>query len=91
MLACCFGLGAYVTGIFGMNLDNTGRLQSTPHVFVTVIVTSFVGMAGLFFGLIHIFRKTGIFPARVHHFQSQPPAPHLHPHAYPPPQPYFSY
>jgi Mg2+ and Co2+ transporter CorA len=65
VLACCFGLGAYVTGIFGMNLDNTGKLQSTPHVFNTVIVVSAFGMVCLFATLICLFRRNGVFPAKI--------------------------
>jgi hypothetical protein len=78
VLACCFGLGAYVTGIFGMNLDNTGRLQSTPHVFSSVIVTSLFCMCCLFFGLIYAFRKTGVFPAKVGHVYPESSYPHAH-------------
>lgn len=65
VLACCFGLGAYVTGIFGMNLDNTGKLQRTPHVFGSVIVLSLFWMTCLFCGLIFIFRRTGVFPTKI--------------------------
>jgi ABC-type branched-subunit amino acid transport system permease subunit len=65
VLACCFGLGAYVTGIFGMNLDNTGTLQSTPHVFNTVIAASSLGMVCLFATLVSLFRRKGVFPAKI--------------------------
>ena len=65
ILACCFGLGAFVTGIFGMNLDNTGKLQSTKNVFYIVIATSFGGMFMMFVGLITVFRHNGMFPAKI--------------------------
>lgn len=65
ILACCFGLGAYVSGIFGMNLDNTGKLQSTPNVFYTVIATSTGCMILMFVGMIYVFRHNGMFPAKI--------------------------
>ena len=65
ILACCFGLGAFVSGIFGMNLDNTGKLQSTPDVFVTVIFSSLVAMGVMFVGLIVYFKRTKLFPAKI--------------------------
>lgn len=65
ILSICCGLGAYVTGVFGMNLDNTGKLQRTPHVFHIVIATSFGGMMLLFCGFVVYFRTNGMFPAKI--------------------------
>jgi Mg2+ and Co2+ transporter CorA len=65
ILACCFGLGAYVSGIFGMNLDNTGKLQDTKNVFYIVIATSFGFMILMFVGMIWVFRSNGMFPAKI--------------------------
>jgi len=65
ILGCCFGLGAYVSGIFGMNLDNTGKLQDTPNVFNIVIATSFGGMMLMFAMFVVYFRSNGMFPARI--------------------------
>jgi len=48
-----------------MNLDNTGKLQSTPHVFYIVIATSFGGMIILFLMFVFYFRSNGMFPARI--------------------------
>jgi hypothetical protein len=48
-----------------MNLDNTGQLQKTKHVFVIVIAASFAGMAVLFFGLVWVFKKNGMFPRKI--------------------------
>jgi Mg2+ and Co2+ transporter CorA len=36
--------GAYITGIFGMNLDNTASIQPVQGVFATVWVGTFVLM-----------------------------------------------
>ena len=65
ILACCFGLGAFVSGIFGMNLDNTGKLQQTKNVFYTVIAVSTACMVVMFFGFIVMFRRNGMFPAKI--------------------------
>jgi len=65
ILACCFGLGAYVSGIFGMNLDNTGKLQETKGVFYTVIGTSTSAMCLLFLGMVLYFKNNGMFPRRL--------------------------
>lgn len=65
ILACCFGLGAYVSGIFGMNLDNTQSLEHTPNVFYIVIAVSTTAMILLFVGIVCAFRASGMFPARL--------------------------
>ena len=36
VLGCCIGLGAYVSGIFGMNLDNTYTFQYIPVSYIAV-------------------------------------------------------
>ena len=48
IVALYLTLGGFVAGIFGMNLDNTIYLQSTPHVFMTVtLVTTGVIIVGI--------------------------------------------
>jgi len=44
VLGCCIGVGAYLSGIFGMNLDNTYNFQSIQVQVLTcthVDTTSF--------------------------------------------------
>lgn len=65
LAACCFGLGAYVSGIFGMNLDNTLTIQNTPHLFYTVIGASSTVMVMAFAGMVTLFKKNGTFPRRL--------------------------
>ena len=66
VLACCFGLGAYVSGIFGMNLDNTlNGIQQHRHGFYTVTAASFGGMCIMFFLLVWVFRRNGMFPTKI--------------------------
>ena len=48
IVALYLTLGGFVAGIFGMNLDNTIHLQTTPHVFITVtLVTTGVIIVGI--------------------------------------------
>ena len=65
ILACCFGMGAYISGIFGMNLDNTEELQHTKNVFYIVIVASVASMVLLFVTLILLLRWSGMYPKRL--------------------------
>ncbi|KAJ1442235.1 hypothetical protein B484DRAFT_390245, partial [Ochromonadaceae sp. CCMP2298] len=65
ILSCCFGMGAYVTGIFGMNLNNTKGIQRMPYLFEVVIILCSAAMGGLFFSLVGVFRRSGMFPARI--------------------------
>jgi len=65
LAACCCGLGAYVTGVFGMNLDNTVTIQETPHLFYTVIGASTGVMMLVFAGMIALFKRNGTFPKRL--------------------------
>jgi Mg2+ and Co2+ transporter CorA len=65
ILACVFGLGAFVSGIFGMNLDNTGKLQQTKNVFNTVIAATTGVMIIMFCGMYYMFQRSGMFPAKI--------------------------
>lgn len=44
VLACCIGFAAFITGAFGMNLDNTIYLQYVPNLFYTICAVC-VGMS----------------------------------------------
>jgi len=65
VLACSIASGSYVTGAFGMNLDNTMRLQSEPGVFNLVFVMTAVGIVIVFYVIIWYLRYTGILPTSV--------------------------
>ena len=66
MLACCFGLGAYIGGIFGMNLDNTHTLEHNSGGFYTVTAVSTLGLGVLFVGMwLVLLRNNGTFPRRM--------------------------
>lgn len=42
VLACSIGFSAYITGVFGMNLDNTKYIQPVNGVFAGVFGGTFV-------------------------------------------------
>ncbi len=65
MLACCFGLGAYIGGIFGMNLDNTHTIEHTTGGFYTVTAVATVGLIVLFVSMWVVLRSNGTFPRRM--------------------------
>lgn len=65
LAACSFGLGAYISGIFGMNLDNTLTIQNTPHLFYAVIGGTSVVMLVGFAGMVALFKRNGTFPRRL--------------------------
>lgn len=65
ILAAVFGLGAFVSGVFGMNLDNTGKLQRTKHVFNTTIAVTTGVMILMFCGMYYMFQRSGMFPAKI--------------------------
>lgn len=65
MLACCFGLGAYIGGIFGMNLDNTHTIEHTTGGFYIVTAVATVGLIVLFVSMWVVLRNNGTFPRRM--------------------------
>ena len=65
VLACSIASGSYVTGAFGMNLDNTTKLQYEPGVFNLVFIMTAVGIVIVFYVIIWYLRYTGILPTSV--------------------------
>jgi hypothetical protein len=64
ILACSVAFGAYITGIFGMNLDNTITIQTRRYGFLVVTVASFVIIVILFMSAFAYLKKAGILPSR---------------------------
>jgi magnesium transporter len=65
VLSIAIGIGAFVTGIFGMNLDNVYTLQEVSGLFHEVwAVTIFVIIVG-FFTSIWYLRYTGVLPLEL--------------------------
>lgn len=65
VLACSIAFGAYITGVFGMNLDNTETIQNDKHSFAIVTVCSFGGILLVFFILFAYLRWSGMLPSRT--------------------------
>ena len=63
--AVCIGFSAYITGVFGMNLDNTGAIQQQKGLFAAIVgATFFLIVVGI--GLvIGYYRSQGVLPTKV--------------------------
>lgn len=65
VLTCSIGFGAYISGIFGMNLDNTLTIQDISGLFLTVFGVTFGLMFGSFYLIIEYYTMTGVLPKKV--------------------------
>lgn len=65
VLSCGIGFGAYVSGVFGMNLDQTKYLQPRKNSFLIVTMLSFLGVMLVFFIGYGYLKMAGILPERV--------------------------
>jgi len=61
----CAGVGTYVTGVFGMNLDNTVTIQHVYGVFEAVWVGSTFTIVALFCLIYWYLDYAKILPKRV--------------------------
>jgi len=64
-LACSIALGAYVTGVFGMNLDNVVTVQPMKNSFPMITMISFGTMLIAFSLLYVFFYYANVFPTRA--------------------------
>jgi Mg2+ and Co2+ transporter CorA len=65
ILSCSIGLGAFLTGAFGMNLDNTITLQDKEYSFPIVVVSSLVAMTLSFLLTFGYYQSKGVLPRIV--------------------------
>lgn len=65
VLACSIAFGAYITGVFGMNLDQTIYLMPQPNSFVIVCTLSFAVIPIIFVVIYGYFSAAGILPVRI--------------------------
>lgn len=65
VLACSIGFGGYLTGIFGMNLDNVETIQPVKYSFTIVCVVSFSVIVIIFFVTISYLQYSGTLPSRL--------------------------
>ena len=64
VLACAISFGGYITGAFGMNLDNTDKLQATDGLFSVVFATSFAVIVLGFTTVVLYLQGSGTLPTR---------------------------
>lgn len=60
ILSCAIAMGAYFTGVFGMNLDNTDTIQHVKGVFAVVFSSSFLAIFVMFFTIVAFFEYKGV-------------------------------
>jgi len=65
LLSCCIGVGAYITGLFGMNLDNTLTILPQTGSFAMVWAGSTASMILMFLAVYSYLSWTGILPQRT--------------------------
>jgi Mg2+ and Co2+ transporter CorA len=64
ILSCSIAFGAYITGVFGMNLDNTVYLQPVHGGFAYITSGSFAIMFVIFALIYGYLRYAGILPGK---------------------------
>ena len=64
-LSCSIAIGAYVTGVFGMNLDNVNTIQPMVNSFPMITIISFGTMLLAFATLNFLFYHAKVFPTRA--------------------------
>jgi Mg2+ and Co2+ transporter CorA len=62
ILTCVIGFCAYVTGLFGMNLDNVQYIQPVPGVFNGVLISTIVFIPIVTFLVIWILKQNELIP-----------------------------
>lgn len=65
ILGCAIGFGAYITGAFGMNLDQVYYLVPAHNSFVIVTCCSFAAIVLIFVCVYVYFARLGVFPSRL--------------------------
>lgn len=65
VLSCGIGFGAYISGVFGMNLDQTNYLQPRENSFLIVTILSFIGVVLVFIFGYGYLKMAGILPERA--------------------------
>lgn len=65
VVACAVGVGSFITGAFGMNLDNVDTLQPISGLFYTVCIVCLALIGMLSAVVIVFFRRHGILPTHA--------------------------
>lgn len=59
------GFSAYITGVYGMNLDQTTTIQNVYGIFETVFTVTFA-LIFIITGLIwYYYKRTGVLPSTI--------------------------
>ena len=61
----CIGFSAYITGVFGMNLDNTNTIQQQQGLFAAVVGATFALIVVGIGLIISYYRSQGVLPTKV--------------------------
>lgn len=77
IMACAIGFGGYISGIFGMNLDNTEFIQPKAGSFLAVAFSSFAFIVLSVVITIAYLRFTGVLPTHVKYIPDMPQLPQL--------------
>lgn len=62
ILTCVIGFCAYITGLFGMNLDNVNYIQPVPGVFNGVLIATIIFIPVVTFLVIWILKQNELIP-----------------------------
>eukprot|EP01034_Spumella_vulgaris_P036974 gene36974-45608_t len=76
LLLCCTGFGCFIGGAWGMNLDNDDIYQNIPGCatcslwvlvggFTACFISSFLGMALMYYAVMITFTHTQVFPVTI--------------------------
>ena len=76
-MACAIGFGGYISGIFGMNLDNTEFIQPKAGSFLAVAFSSFAFIVLSVAITIAYLRFTGVLPTHVKYIPDLSHMPHM--------------
>ena len=63
--AVCIGFSAYITGVFGMNLDNTTTIQQQKGLFAAIVGATFFFIVVGIGMVIGYYRSQGVLPTKV--------------------------
>lgn len=62
ILTCVIGFCAYITGLFGMNLDNVNYIQPIPGVFNYILIATIIFIPLSTFTVIFVLKQNDLIP-----------------------------
>jgi Mg2+ and Co2+ transporter CorA len=64
IMGCAFAFGGYITGAFGMNLDQVSYLEPKKNGFLIVTMSTVFAIIVVFVVIYIYFARLGVFPSR---------------------------